>query len=96
MSVALERALRERAAEYDEKIRRLRDVAMAGSYGDERQGILVDSEVLEEAAELARCLARLVRQRTLREIHDAFGAPGDFGYGTPIGDALAKLYRGDS
>jgi hypothetical protein len=26
-------------------------------------------------------------------IHAAFGAPGDFGYGTKEGDALLDLYR---
>jgi len=26
------------------------------------------------------------------QIHGAFGAPGDFGYSTPIGRALQKLY----
>lgn len=30
----------------------------------------------------------------LREkIHRAFGAPGDFGYGTPEGDSLRRLYE---
>ncbi|HKY40714.1 MAG TPA: hypothetical protein VJN18_32490 [Polyangiaceae bacterium] len=24
------------------------------------------------------------------------GAPGDFGYETPVGDALSRLYRGES
>ncbi len=27
------------------------------------------------------------------KIHSAFGAPGDFGYGTPEGDSLIALYR---
>jgi hypothetical protein len=26
-------------------------------------------------------------------VHKAFGAPGDYGYGTPKGDALMALYR---
>ncbi len=30
-----------------------------------------------------------------RRIHVAFGAPGDFGYDTPLGAALQKLYRID-
>jgi len=29
---------------------------------------------------------------TVAELHGAFGAPGDFGYETPIGSALARLY----
>lgn len=47
---------------------------------------------LREAVELVGCLRRLVEGRTLQEVHRAFGAPGDFGYETPIGAALAKLY----
>ena len=27
-----------------------------------------------------------------KQIHTAFGAPGDFGYGTPVGKALQRLY----
>lgn len=46
-----------------------------------------------DAAELMRVLARVLEGK---EIHRAFGAPGDWGYGTPIGDALAKAYRGES
>ena len=29
----------------------------------------------------------------IRDLHAAFGAPGDYGYGTPEGDALYKVYR---
>lgn len=25
--------------------------------------------------------------------HKKIGAPGDFGYGTPVGDSLAKIYK---
>lgn len=49
---------------------------------------------LREAVELVRCLRRLLDGRSLNEIHRAFGAPGDFGYDTPIGDALSSVYRG--
>lgn len=38
------------------------------------------------AGELIRCAARLIEGKTIER---AFGAPGDWGYGTPIGDALA-------
>jgi len=44
-------------------------------------------------AESLRCLARILEGK---EIHRAFGAPGDWGYGTPIGDALAAAYRTQS
>jgi hypothetical protein len=45
---------------------------------------------------LLGCLKRLCAGRTAQEIHAAFGAPGDFGYGTPLGDALMRIYRGES
>lgn len=53
-----------------------------------------DLALLREGVELVGCLRRLVALSTPDEIHKAFGAPGDFGYDTPIGDALAKVYRG--
>jgi len=39
-----------------------------------------------DAAELLRILAKAVKGKDIRA---AFGAPGDWGYGTPIGDAVA-------
>lgn len=48
---------------------------------------------LREAIELVSCLRRLLEGRSVAEIHKAFGAPGDFGYETPIGAALDKTYR---
>ena len=42
---------------------------------------------MNDVAELLRVLARMVTGRTAAS---AFGAPGDWGYGTPIGDALAE------
>ncbi len=48
---------------------------------------------LRDAVEFTRCLRRLVPDLTTAQIHRAFGAPGDFGYGTPIGAALADIYR---
>lgn len=44
------------------------------------------------ARELIRCLARAVEEMDAGTVHRAFGAPGDFGYQTPIGDALARVY----
>lgn len=79
-------ALAQRQAEYRRIVNRLRDedVVTGG-----------DVEALREAIELAGCLRRLLPGRTVAEIHLAFGAPGDFGYETPIGDALSRLYRGE-
>ena len=47
---------------------------------------------LNNAAELVRILARLVEGE---QFHKAFGAPGDFGYETPLGAALSRHYRGE-
>lgn len=52
---------------------------------DEETGEPTGAEV-RDVGELLRVLARLVEGK---ELHNAFGAPGDWGYGTPIGDALA-------
>lgn len=48
---------------------------------------------LQLSVVLVGILRRLAKGRTVRELHDAFGAPGDFGYETPIGAALADLYN---
>ena len=50
---------------------------------------------LREALFLLRCLRRALAGRNVEEIHRAFGAPGDFGYETLIGDTLSKIYRGE-
>jgi hypothetical protein len=48
--------------------------------------------LLREAIEIVRCARRMVPACTLEQVHKAFGAPGDFGYETPIGAALARVY----
>lgn len=48
---------------------------------------------LRDAIEFSRCLRRLVPELTADQIHRAFGAPGDFGYETPLGAALHDIYR---
>jgi hypothetical protein len=52
------------------------------------------TSTLRTAVELVRCLRRLVPGLTVQEIHAAFGAPGDFGYETPLGETLARIYLG--
>lgn len=49
-------------------------------------------EAIRTAQTLLECLCALTKGRTMRSIHDAFGAPGDFGYQTPIGQDLRKIY----
>jgi len=43
--------------------------------------------LMRDVAELAHCARRMVEGKSITR---AFGAPGDWGYGTPIGDALAS------
>lgn len=56
------------------------------AYEDANEGCTQD---LKDAAELVRVLARLMAGKN---VHDAFGAPGDWGYETPIGQALYAHY----
>lgn len=48
---------------------------------------------LHQPIQLLTVLRRLVANRTVAELHDAFGAPGDWGYETALGAALSRLYR---
>jgi hypothetical protein len=48
-------------------------------------------DIRMDVTELLRVLARMVEGK---DVYRAFGAPGDWGYGTAIGAALAKAYRG--
>lgn len=90
MSV-LERALHARRNEYVGAIDRLRELASPEAENE----VYELTTLLRECIELAGCLRRLTKGRTVQELHAAFGAPGDFGYETAIGQALAKLYRGE-
>ncbi len=49
-----------------------------------------DTRDFRDTAELLNCLARMLEGKS---VHKAFGAPGDWGYGTPIGDALSDAYH---
>lgn len=57
----------------------------------------VDPERADDSA-LFLALARLLENAELGivAVRQAFGAPGDWGYGTEIGDALAEIYKGKS
>jgi len=86
--LVLQAAMDRRVDEYMAAVNWLRERAE-----DEDAG---RSWVLREAVEMVRILRRILPHLTLQQIHKAFGAPGDFGYETPIGAALAQLYRGGS
>jgi hypothetical protein len=92
MSAAtLTAALMSRAAAYRSAIERIRE-----SVGCDDNDALAATRDLREAVELVRCLARLVDGRDVRELHAAFGAPGDFGYESEIGAALWAAYSSAS
>lgn len=82
-------ALSRRESDYRAALDRVIDVVQ------DDQAAYEAARLLREAVELAGCLRRLVPDCDVRQLHRAFGAPGDFGYETPLGDALSRLYRGD-
>jgi hypothetical protein len=99
VSALLRDVINLRLGEYTDALRRLRDDGEPNVYGDRKrrsaEARARDVEDMREAMELLRCLRRTLEGKSPREIHDAFGAPGDFGYDTAIGDALARTYQGE-
>lgn len=74
--------------EHADHVERLRDgIVPDDRLPTEREQRQLD--VLRDAEELIRTLSRMVDGKPLPR---AFGAPGDWGYGKPIGDALAAHY----
>lgn len=74
--------------EHADNVRRLCE----GLVPDDRLPTTVERQqidLLNDAEELIRTLSRMVDGKPLAR---AFGAPGDWGYGKPIGDALAAHY----
>ncbi len=82
----LKGAIQDRVRAYRAALDRMRDLS------EGHPELLAARRDLDEAVELVTCLRRLLDGRTADEVHRAFGAPGCFGYDTPIGDALARLY----
>jgi len=78
-------ALTSRHRAYLRALDRLRELTPA-SDADEL------AATLREAVTLVGCLRQMVKGRDAAEIHAAFGAPGDFGYETTLGAALARTY----
>ena len=52
-----------------------------------------DVQRIKDAADLIGVLAHIVAGKDMRQ---AFGAPGDWGYDTPIGRGVASLYAKQS
>lgn len=84
----LDRALIAREREVYAAISRLVEIAPCEH---EDEVYLLRSQ-LRDAPTLIGCLRRLAQGRSAEELHAAFGAPGDFGYETPLGDALYRIY----
>jgi len=55
--------------------------------------IKIDADDGANSKFLVNTLARLIETVSPHDVHRAFGAPGDWGYGTPIGDALLEVYK---
>lgn len=54
-----------------------------------------DVSAAPTTARLAQCLARAIERDflSLDQVYAIFGAPGDWGYSSPIGQALHALYK---
>lgn len=68
-------------------IRKVAETTIDIAYEDANEAHTRD---LRDAAELVRVLGRLLVGKS---VHEAFGSPGDWGYGTPVGDALLEVYK---
>lgn len=71
--------------------KKFRDARIGAEWGGTKKSL---AEAMRDADGLVGCLRRLASQCTAEQIHAAFGAPGDWGYGTPLGDMLAAVYAG--
>jgi hypothetical protein len=90
MSAAeLSKALRDTAKKVDDARYELACACDGGSALSESD-LTKMARDMDAAGELIRVLARLVEGKSIPQ---AFGAPGDFGYHTPIGAALNRYYR---
>lgn len=95
----LQRAIRNAAFDCDVtriKIQKLAaDAVTAGAFPYSVEKDFCELTVkMKPYAELITCLSRLVDGRTPNEILNAFGSPGNFGYETPIGNSLSRIYYG--
>jgi hypothetical protein len=75
-----------------EEAERLQSLHEVAEESPDSNGVAVDY-IGRDTPELLRVLARLVEGQT---VYRAFGAPGNWGYGTPIGDALFAALRDGS
>lgn len=82
-------ALRTRENRFAYDLERLYDLAPQ----DKVDEVSTLTRELRDAVEFARGLRRLIPELTTAQIHRAFGAPGDWGYETPLGAALSEIYR---
>lgn len=93
------RAIEARADKTLERVTDIGDDSITTRFDAEPQIDQDASEALDALDEQRRtlvrlldCLCRLAEGATREQIRKAFGAPGDWGYDTPIGAALYRLY----
>lgn len=76
------------------RVVRARSDALADRAYDLQEEVPADLfSLIREVSELGRVLARVVDGKPVPQ---AFGAPGDWGYGTPIGNAVLAALRVDA
>lgn len=97
--IAVLRAIEARADKTLEQVSDIGDDNITTRFDAEPQIDTEASEALDALDEQRRtlvrlldCLCRLAEVSTREQLHKAFGAPGDWGYHTPLGDALYRLY----
>lgn len=86
MSAKVAAALRGIAAEVSTSLDMLRDLLPEGA--DESA-----VNALRTGEHVIAVFARVTATMTPAELHRVFGAPGDWGYDTPLGDALYAAYK---
>ena len=86
MSAKVSAALRGIAAEVCTSREMLRDLLPEGA--DESA-----VSALRTGERVIALFSRVTATMTPDELHRLFGAPGDWGYDTPLGDALYETYR---
>lgn len=75
----------------DDENWRIAFMATPGRSPGAMEKIKADANLLAASKDLYACLAAC--DAAIRDIKKAFGAPGDYGYGTPQGDSLFHAYK---
>lgn len=93
----LQDALRAEANRLDAELDNLRSIDLSATEDGGIENTIYESvSQLRLGIVLIRVLSRLVAHAPLHRLHEAFGAPGDFGYESRLGQALYALYQGNA